>query len=348
MQMGRALQSVHSGFDPARFTSAVVNKQFLTMELMDRVNCAARGLQPFLPPDYDRAVKVLIKAAPDLGEFENWILTSFVHQFGLDHFDTSVRALEEMTKHGTAEFAVRPFILAEPERMLQVLHRWALSGDEHVRRLAAEGSRPRGVWTVHLTPFKQDPRPVIKLLEKLKADPSLYVRKAVANNLNDISRDNPDLAIKTVIRWLGNRDEKSTWIVKRALRTLLKQSDPRVFALLGFTASPQITVSALTLSAQRIKIGGQLEVSFEVRSKSASPQRLMIDYRILFLKKSGKQSPKLFKLTETEIAPMAVKEFSLRRSFRNLSTRKYSKGIHRIEILINGCKQRDEQFTLIR
>ncbi len=148
---------------------------------------------------------ILIAVSPHTSGFQSWILTTYVELFGVEHFDESVRAMEYLTQHGTCESTIRPYINTYLDKMLPVLHRWAGHPNEHVRRLAAEGSRPRGVWIAHIPAFRKDPKPVLELLAKLKADPSLYVRKAVANNLNDISKDHPEVVIRTALAWKKDR-----------------------------------------------------------------------------------------------------------------------------------------------
>ncbi|MBD3257842.1 DNA alkylation repair protein, partial [candidate division GN15 bacterium] len=225
--MADAFAKASRSFERDAFVAAVCTEQFFAMELKNRINFIARTLRDFLPRKYGQAVKVLMKTAPEISGFENWALTSYVEQFGVEHFDESIAAMRELTKYGTAEFAIRPFMLRYLDRMMPVLHEWAEDDNNHARRLAAEGSRPRGVWVAHIEAFRKDPRPVLELLAKLKADESLYVRKAVANNLNDISRDHPELVIRTCKAWLKSKPHQHTeWIVKRACRSLIKQGHP--------------------------------------------------------------------------------------------------------------------------
>ncbi len=347
-ELASAICRQYPKFKAAEFARAVVTREFLELELKDRVNAIAKGLKEFLPEDYAKAVDVLIRTAPSVGMFENWALTAYVEQFGLEHFEESVQALEALTPHGTGEFAIRPFIIMYTQEMLPVLHRWAEDPDEHVRRLAAEGSRPRGVWVAHIEAFKRDPSPVLELLEKLKADRSKYVRTAVANNLNDISKDHPDIVIETALRWKREGNDRTDWIVKHACRSLIKRGDPRVFPIFGFTASPKIRIEEFGAPRNAVIIGETVEIPVKIRSTAATNQRLAIDYRVHYVKKSGRQSVKVFKLAEREIGVGEILELRIRQAFRDLSTRTHYPGRHRVELVVNGQSRAEISFSLKR
>lgn len=341
-------KTVYRSFNSSDYVRTVTGGGLEELELKDRISLMARCLRYYLPKEYGEAVKVLIDAAPRTGGWGNWVLTSYVEQFGLDHFDESVAAMEELTKYGSAEFAIRPFMIRYPDRMLAVLRRWAQDPNEHVRRLAAEGSRPRGVWVAHIERFKEDPRPVIELLEVMKADSSAYVRKAVANNLNDISKDHPGLAIETALRWKQDGHRHTDWIVKHACRTLIKKGDPRVFSIFDFTSSPQVTVQPVVLSKGRLKIGAELTFTLTIRSAARKDQRLAIDYRVHYVKADGRRSPRVFKLVERSLEAGNTIVLSKKHSFADNSTRRHYPGKHRIEIVINGVPQGEVEFTLRR
>lgn len=334
--MAKVMAEVYPKFDQNGFVKTVISDGFLELELKDRIKRIGASLKDYLPADYKKATKVLIKAAPHLGSFANWSICTYVEDYGLNHFDDSVAAMEELTKHGTAEFAIRPYMINYTDKMLKVCERWAKDKNEHVRRLAAEGTRPRGVWVAYVDQFRKDPKPVIKLLDRLRADESLYVRKAVANNLNDISRDNPELAIATAERWSKDKNELTDWIIKRGLRTLIKNGEPRVLALLGFTANPKLKLTSPSVSPKTIKIGGTATIKFGIESKAAKSQRLVIDYRVHYVRANGRNSSKVFKHTECTLPAKKSIDLQIKQSFADLSTRKHHPGDHRVEILVNG------------
>ncbi|MGH8014760.1 MAG: DNA alkylation repair protein, partial [Candidatus Zixiibacteriota bacterium] len=278
---------VYSPFKNDKYVEAVLSDGFLKSELKERIDKMAETLNDFLPDNYDKAVQILIAVAPKVKSFENWVLTGYVQIFGLDNFDSSVMALEELTKHGTSEFAIRPYMIQHTDKMLPILKRWTKSKNEHVRRLAAEGSRPRGVWTAHIEIFKKDARPVIEILEPLKADDSLYVRKAVANNLNDISKEHPELVIKVAGEWLKSNHEHTNWIVKRALRTLIKKGNAQALKLMGVNHKSAVEVTTFAVKPTRIKVGDIVALFLELKSTSKSIQKLVVDYKVHYVKGRG-------------------------------------------------------------
>lgn len=335
-EIAKQIGRVHKKFDQPKFIAFVCTAGFFNLELKDRINAIARGLKEYLPGNYGAATTVLKKAAPRLGTFENWALTSYVELYGLPHFDRSLAALKELTKYGTAEFAIRPFMLERTGKTLKLFKSWLNDPNEHVRRLVAEGTRPRGVWMPHIPAFRENPRPVIKLLDKLRADPSLYVRKAVANNLNDISKDNPELAIATAKRWKKDDDKLTDWIIKHGCRSLLKSGDPRVLEIFGFTPKPKIKVTNFAPAKKNVKIGDDVKLQCEINSASKKAQKLVIDYRVHLVKSNGKSSTKVFKWAEKTIKPNETLTLSIKQSFKKITTRRYYPGHHRLVLIING------------
>ncbi|HVP07761.1 MAG TPA: DNA alkylation repair protein [Candidatus Acidoferrum sp.] len=334
--MAGKIAEVYPSFDAPGFVSAARRDGFEKLELKARIAALATRLKEFLPAEYRKAVDILVDTAPHVGGFENWILTSYVEQFGLDHFEDSVYALRTLTPFSSCEFAIRPYMNRYADKMLPILHEWATDPNEHVRRLAAEGSRPRGVWTAHIEAFRKDPQPVIALLEQLKADPSLYVRKAVANNLNDISKDHPDVVINTVIAWKRDGHGHTDWIVKRACRSLVKTGHPAIFEILGFTSSPKVTVAGFSVSPKSFKIGKDCTITCTLKSNAAKSQKLVVDYRVYYIKANGRPTPKLFKWVEKTLKARESIALSTRHSFMDRSTRTHRTGAHEIELIING------------
>jgi 3-methyladenine DNA glycosylase AlkC len=338
----------HSKFEPKRFVADALSGDYEKLELKDRISRLAQVLRKHLPQDYAKAISIIVKAAPTFDGFGTWVLTSYVEQFGLEDFEVSVGALKELTKYGSSEFAIRPYIIRYQDRMLPILHSWAEDANEHVRRLAAEGSRPRGVWTQHITAFRKDPRPVIELLDCLKADQSLYVRKAVANNLNDISKDHPDLAIETALKWKKSGNPHTDWIVKHACRTLIKSGDQRVFPILGYDRQPKLKVASFSLSPKKCKIGASVRLECRLESSSRASQRLVIDYRVHFARPKGRAANKVFKWTEKTLPPDGVLDLTTRHKFVDGSTRTHHPGVHKIELMVNGKVLASATCTLAR
>lgn len=330
----KEIKKVYPAFRHDKYVSAVLSDSFLNLELKQRIDKMSVVLRDYLPDNYSKAVKILIGTAPNVKPFENWVLTGYVEKFGLDKFDRSVYALAELTKHGTSEFAIRPFMIRYTKKMVAILKRWTRDKNEHVRRLAAEGSRPRGVWTAHIEAFKKDPQPVFEILEPLKADESLYVRKAVANNLNDISKEHPEKVVKLAENWLKSDHPHTHWIVKRGLRTLIKKGHPKALNLLGVNHKASVKAGSFTIKPLRAKIGSVVTFSLNLKSTSKSKQKLVIDYRVHYVKANDSISVKTFKWAEKYIGKN--ESLSKQHSFKNMSTRKHYPGRHLIEVLING------------
>jgi 3-methyladenine DNA glycosylase AlkC len=340
------IQAVHKKFDGDGFLKAVLANDFTALELKERIARVAQVLREFLPSNYPATTRIFVKAAPRLRTFLNLCLMSYIEQFGLEDFDTSIEAMEALTGYSSAEFAIRPFMNRYTKEMIPVLRRWAASPNEHVRRLAAEGSRPRGVWTAHIDAFRKDPTPVVKLLESLKADPSLYVRKAVANNLNDISKDHPDVVIKVAGKWKKDGDKHTDWIVRHACRSLIKLGDPRVFPLLGFTTSPKVELVEFRMKPKKAEIGAKVELNGEIRSAAKTVQKLAIDYRVHYVTKRGGTTSRVFKLSEKKLPAGGSLPIRTQHSFKNTSTRTHYAGKHRLELIVNGLVVHSLEFNL--
>jgi 3-methyladenine DNA glycosylase AlkC len=343
-QLAGNLRRVWRGFDAKGFSNSI-NSRLKALTFSERSNLIRDRLGEYLPKGYPRALEIILKALPpemtenEITGYDGFIImlqNDFVAKYGLDHYDLSMQALYQMTKRFTAEGAIRPFILKYPERTLAILSEWAEDENCHVRRLVSEGTRPRLPWTMQLKQFIEDPRPVLGLLEKLKTDPELMVRRSVANNLNDVAKDNPELVIKVLGRWKKINNEGTQWLIRHAARTLVKQGDRDVLTILGYSPNVDITISKIKLGKPTVKMGSNLNFSFEVQSTSKQTQTLVIDYVIQHVKANGKLTPKVFKLTRKTLEPGQVMEISKKHSFRSISTRKYYAGNHALEIQVNG------------
>ena len=225
---------VYPEFEPTNFIR-FVEKSVGDLELKERVAVIAQGLRRHLPGAYCSAIDILLKILgpenqKEIGMFTEgyWLMpvAYFVEKYGLDDFDDSMNAIYEITKRNTGEYAIRPFILRDQKRAFVFITRWAIDRNVHVRRLASEGIRPRLPWAQKLDVFIVDPTPVLKILEILKNDPSPFVRKSVANNLNDILKDNYDIGMQTVKKWHKTATKETQWIIKHALRNEIKKGNP--------------------------------------------------------------------------------------------------------------------------
>jgi 3-methyladenine DNA glycosylase AlkC len=283
-----------------------------------------------LPAVWDRGSAVDNKAG-----FAAWPLIDYVATHGLQYPKEALQTLEKLTPLFSAEFAIRPFIQQHTEFTYEKLLEWCEHPSEHVRRLASEGSRPRLPWGMRLPQFINNPEPLVGILEKLKVDESLYVRRSVANNLNDISKDNPEWMINLCESWLADSHEHTDWIVKHALRSLVKAGDVRVFPLLGYAAKPNVAVSDIQLDKKKIKVGDSIGFSCAIAGGKGA-QNLVVDYVVYFVKANGKLAPKVFKLKNIALAKNETITITKKHSFKPITTRRYYAGEHQLAIQING------------
>lgn len=342
----RIVKQAHPGFNSEQFIQLVFDEHWTDKQLKQRIRHISASLGQTLPADYDAAIEILSAISPQCSGFEYLFLPDFVELYGLPHWETSMQALAHFTSSSSSEFAVRPFIEQDPTRMLQQMLEWAHHSNHHVRRLASEGCRPKLPWAAPLRMFINDPTPILPILQQLKADESEYVRKSVANNLNDIGKSHPDLLKQVARQWLGH-DPRTDWIVKHGCRTLLRKADPEVLALFGLSTTPDVTISQFQLSEKQVAIGDGLPFSFSVRSNSSSPQLLRVEYAIYFVKANGKTSRKLFKITENEF-DHTDRTYTRTHSFKDLTTRKHYAGMHQLSIIINGVEQVTEAFEVTK
>lgn len=344
-----ALQAEYPQFDKVLFMTRVFAGEWNALALKQRMRRITESLDGLLPESYRDALAVLRKTIPQLPEqgFEKMIFPDFVELYGLDDYVASIPALEFFTQYMSAELAIRPFILQYPQKTMTQMLAWATHESEHVRRLASEGCRPRLPWAMALPPLKADPAPILPILEQLKEDESETVRRSVANNLNDIAKDNPDVVISTLQSWQHIDTSDMRRLTSHALRTLLKQGNPAALALLGYASEPAIAVHALTVEPHTIPLGSTVTFSFEIESLSAELQPLMIDFVVYHMKANGKQAPKVFKLSKKTLQPGERLAITKTIAFKPISTRKYYSGEHGIAPKINGRIFPSAKFTLL-
>jgi 3-methyladenine DNA glycosylase AlkC len=273
-------------------------------------------------------------ATPEQG-FATIFIPDYIQVYGLEFPHESMDALEKITDLVSAEFAIRPFIIRYPEKTMKRMLVWSKHKSENVRRLSSEGCRPRLPWAMGLPEFKRDPGLILPILENLKADPSEYVRRSVANNLNDIAKDNPELVLQIAKKWKGKNAETDQ-IIKHACRTLLKSGNIQALALHGYDHKTKATIDRLSIEKKKIKVGEVLNFGFRFVSKEKTTSRFRLEYVIDYVTASGKTSRKVFKISEDEFKPDLPVQISRKQSFKNLTTRKHFKGKHLISILVNG------------
>ncbi|MBU1659138.1 DNA alkylation repair protein [bacterium] len=332
----------YEDFNEQSFIDSVFSGMWNQMQLKERMRHIALRLNEFLPMQYEKQLTVLKAVSKDFYSFGAMFFQDFVEVFGLDDFENSMRALEVFTIESSSEFAVRVFILRYENKTMAQMKSWAKSKDEHLRRLASEGCRPRLPWAVALSAFKKNPSKVFELIELLKNDVSLYVRKSVANNLNDISKDNPSLVLEFVKNNLGASKELD-WICKHGSRTLLKQGNAAVLKLFNLKKAEHIEVINFMYDKE-IKQEEALRFSFDLRAKEPIGN-VRIEYAIDYLKSNHSHNRKIFMLSQSAIESFS-KSFSKKQSFKKMTTRKHYAGKHYISILVNGEEKVKSEFLL--
>ena len=339
------IQKVYKEFDDKSFLSSIFDKSWKEKELKQRMRHISTYMGLFLPFTYEKNIELLKQVFMKISikySLENIIFQDFVEVYGLDDFAISMEALEIFTEGSTSEFAIRQFILKYPQWTMAQIFKWTESNSLHVRRLASEGSRPRLPWAIALTEFKKNPKEVLKILEILKDDESEYVRKSVANSLNDISKDNPIIVKKLAKEWL-HVEPKRKALLKHGCRTLLKAGDIEVLELFGFTKPDALHVDSFECSSE-VKKESNLEFSFIIKSDKDFG-KLRLEYKINFLRANGTYGFKVFKISEFS-STCREKKINKKHSFKTISTRKYYYGLQKISIIINGVIFKSKQFIL--
>lgn len=352
--LGSKISVVYPQFPHGEFVK-YVDDRVEPLELKARVAVIADGLRQSLPASYPAAVKILQQTlGPPLSSTEGmfnegyyWMpVAYFVEKYGLDHLSESLDAIYEITQRFTSEFAIRPYLKQYPEATLATVRSWVTDPSEHIRRLVSEGLRPRLPWGGYLEMFIENPDPLLEILAQLKNDPSPYVRKSVANNLNDIAKDHAGKVLAILDEWQQNGSEETRWIVRHALRSLIKKGDPGALRILGYRNDADITLENFSLSPENLPLGEALSFNFNLVNNDSTENNLMIDFLIHFMKANGKTQPKVFKLTTRSISPGEKIEISKKFPIKPVTTRKYYPGNHRLEIQVNGRILGGKDFKL--
>jgi 3-methyladenine DNA glycosylase AlkC len=337
---------VHPPFPSTRFVRQAC-AGLADLELLDRGKHISRALGAHLPASYPEAIDVLLRSLGPEHQSDELVGAGmapffymphlvFVAERGLDHFDLSMQAQHELTRRFSAEFSIRPFIAQDPERTFAILRAWTKDPSPHVRRLVSEGTRLRLPWAVRVAWLDQNPQRILELLDLLKDDPASVVRRSVANNLNDLGKVHPELLIRTCAAWLEGASEDRRALIEHALRSAVKRGSPDALRLLGYGEKAAVAIEDVRFEPRRVAIGGRVMVSFVVRSRSRSPQDILVDVAVHFVKATGKTSPKVFKLKRITLPPRGRAAFRTTVSLAVHTTRKPQPGVHQVEVIVNG------------
>jgi 3-methyladenine DNA glycosylase AlkC len=346
-KLAHAFSTEYKPFASEAFLKSAM-EPLAAMSLNERMHHIAQMLKEYLPSDYKRSIAIMKEVIPQLNPgYTNLVFPDYVSLFGTSNFTTSLDALKFFTQFGSSEFAIRTFLKLDLEKTLPILYAWSEDDNHHVRRLASEGSRPRLPWSFKLDAIIKNPALTTPILENLKTDNELYVRKSVANHLNDFSKDSPRHLLTLVNGW-DKTHPHTAWIIRQGCRSLLKQGDKKSMAVFNLTRDVRVAVKKFTINKPVIRLNEELMFQFEVVSKKTSAQRLMIDYRIHYFKKSGVQLPKVFKLKEIALKAGDTQSFVKKQRFQDFTTRKHYSGPHALEIVINGVVMKRKRFEFKR
>jgi len=353
------LKSHLSSFDRPSFEKSIL-AQLDKLELKARAQLIADHLHAVLPKEpgvRNKIILAMLHKVDDINDGQQsdpegicgWGMMPLglvVGQHGQAAFEASLLLLKEMTKRFTSEFDVRYFLLADQERALDIMQSWIDDPNHHVRRLVSEGTRPRLPWAMQLPQLMADPSPTLPLLEALRDDEEEYVRRSVANHLNDIAKDHPDLVAKLAKEWMKNADINRAKLVRYACRSLIKQGHSAALEAFGLNP-PEVNLRKISIETQSVAFGNGLIFSIDLISTSKKPQNLIIDYVVHFLKANNRRSGKVFKWKKFTLGAGEKLSFKKVHSIRPITTRRYYAGTQALSLRINGKDFGLEEFDLI-
>jgi len=351
-RLADALSIAVPHFKKENFIKSIYVSDFETKELKERMKHTTRVLKNFMPDDYAESV-ILIKQTVEqlriagIGEdgLAFMFLPDYLETYGIEYFEESVKALEFVTQFVSCEFAVRPFVLKYEQQMIDKMLTWSSHPNHKVRRLASEGSRPRLPWAMAIPFLKKDPSSILPILDNLKQDSSEYVRRSVANSLNDIAKDNPFVVIEMAKKWSGLGAETDA-IIKHGSRTLLKQGHTEILKHYGLDDTG-IALNNFNVVTPEIKIGESLAFSFSIKNDNSEDKKVRLEYAIYYKKQNGQNNKKVFKISERIYASGAEINVHRKQKFVLITTRKFHLGEHQIALIINGAEKEKFNFELL-
>lgn len=354
--LANLLAGSDDSFEAKQFVRQVM-RNLASLELKERIVHIAAVLEKHLAEDFPTAAKQLTKSLPppldstktddDFGDFIFAPLGEFVVRNGLAkrHLKLSLRTLQALTQRFSMEDAIRAFINAHPEETFATLENWSRHKNYHVRRLVSEGTRPKLPWSKRL---KTDLLRPLPLLDQLHKDPTRYVTRSVANHLNDIAKTDPNTVIATLKRWQQESQQdpqELAWMTRHALRTLIKQGNPRALQLLGFRTKPKIEVEAFRMLSASVRPGEAFEFTCTIRAKRK--EAILIDYVVDFVKANGQHKPKVHKFKQVMLNKDECLTLRKRHILRaNATTYTLYPGTHYVTLQINGAAHGRVSFEL--
>lgn len=346
IQLAESISMYKPDFDKKGF---VINTLagFAERELNDRMRHTSNMLHQYLDGPFNHNLDVLQKTVVHMPPgYTNLVFPDYVSVYGLNNLENSLSALHYFTRFGSSEFAIRVFLKNDFKKTLSVMKKWAKDENEHVRRLASEGSRPRLPWSFHLPQIIQQPSYTLPMLKMLVTDDAPYVRKSVANHLNDISKDHPELTLQFAKQHLGIKPETDK-LLKHACRTLLKAGHTQALSIFGTAHNKNLALTFFRLSKYKIKKGEAISFDFGVKNNGTEKAQLRCEFALYFLLLNGSHYRKIFKISERSLG--AGEEIMINKSFsfRPITTRQYYTGTHKVGCIFNGIEMACLSFELV-
>jgi 3-methyladenine DNA glycosylase AlkC len=363
LQLGEGLKSAGLKLSLVAWRRAL-GADFEQLGLMDRGRRVSAVLGQFLPSDFRQAAPLLVQsmsqpmgldsrgepvATGDVTSSFYYLPHSmYIAEHGLEHLPEAMQAQHELTQRFSAEFSLRPFLQTHTQATLAYLTQWASDPSAHVRRAVSEATRPRLPWAARLPEFVRDPSPVLPLLIRLRDDSSSYVRRSVANHLNDIGKDHPKLLTDTARQWLDDKPVPASRqaLLRHALRTAIKRGDAQALALFGHGQQSELQVHSAKITPSTVRIGESVTLHCTLHNPSAQTASVLADWRVHFVKANGKLSPKVFKGSTVVIDAHGRSVLEKTLSLRQMTTRTHHPGRHAVEIVLNGQAHSVGHFDL--
>ncbi|MFF2861399.1 DNA alkylation repair protein [Streptomyces rubiginosohelvolus] len=328
-------------------------RQIDALSLRERADLLRDALLADLPGSYATLARTVRIARKD-AQFTGWLIwpvtsalaTRAVQEDAPAAFDDAMDLLASLTGRLSSEFAIRTLLRHDLDRALDIIvSDWTGSPDADVRRLASEGTRPYLPWSMRVPDIVARPGATVPILDALYRDDSEYVRRSVANHLNDLSRDHPEVVLDAARRWLNHPAATTERLVRGGLRTLVKRGHPGALELLGF-APAALEVDGPHLEKETVPFGGTVRFTASIRNIGEAAARLTVDYVVHHRKANGQQRGKTFKLTTRTLAPDEQIQVAREHSFRPITTRRYYPGQHAVSLQINGIESPRAAFEL--
>lgn len=346
------LQHVYPALSIKQIAKDILCKEWHQLELKQRWRHISICMKKHLPEDYNTTIQILVKLCKHLQNdklsmsFEYMFIPDFIEVYGVQNYSASIKAIESITQFTSCEYAIRPFLNEYPQQTMQQMYMWSMHKHINVRRFASEGCRPKLPWALGVPFLKKDVSAILPILENLMNDASEFVQKSVANNLNDISKEHPQIVIDIIKKWKG-KSKNIDWIVKHASRTLFKQGNASIMKVFGYHQSNNFKLNNFNILDKSIYVGEYINFNFQIQNLTNKKTICRIEYAIYFRIKNGTHNKKVFKISEKEIDMQTTITINRRQSFKPISTRVYYKGVHYVSIILNGIEGEKSSFELL-